>query len=121
MGFFSSVAKIVHPASSALGIGKKSHKPGAKFKGNLANQQRKAELDEAMKAYDLIPQNIKDSYTKTAQTAGTFANTPEFAAGLQSEVDAGVRGARVAEAARINSMRKALDNKYKNSVAYEEF
>lgn len=121
MGFFSSVAHVLHPASSALGIGKKSHRPGAKFLGRLANKERQAQLDATMKEYEALPTTINDAYTNSAKTAGTFANTPEFMAGLQSEVDAGVRGARVAEAARINALRKAMDNKFKGSMEYEEF
>lgn len=130
MGFFD-VAKIFHPAAGALGLGDKSHRPGAKFLGRLANKERQAQLDRVMKDYENIPHMINDAYTKSAQQAGTYANTPEFLAGLQSEVEAGARGARVAEAARINALRKDLDNKFKGGSmtkgadgwksGYEEF
>lgn len=69
---------------------------------------RNAELDSAMKEYNDVPTSLRKSYTEAAQRAGTYANTPEFASGMDSEVQAGARGARVALASRINALKKAL-------------
>lgn len=69
---------------------------------------RTKELEDAMKEYNDVPTTIRKSYTEAAQRAGTYANTPEFGAGLDSEVVAGSRGARVGIAGRINALKKAL-------------
>lgn len=69
---------------------------------------RTKELEDAMKEYNDVPMTIRKQYTEAAQRAGTYANTPEFGAGLDSEVQAGSRGARVGIAGRINALKKAL-------------
>lgn len=70
--------------------------------------KRTGELGELEKEYDTIPDTLRSQYEHDARRAGTFAETPQFRSGLESEVGAGARGARVANVARQNALRKLL-------------
>lgn len=76
--------------------------------GNAAAHNQ--DLDQAMKDYGNIETNVRNSYTDAAKKAGTYANTNEFNSGLNSEIQGGVRGARVEAVSRINALRKAAGN-----------
>jgi len=65
-------------------------------------------LADAMKEYDNVPNTIRSTYIDTARKAGTYGDTDQFRSGLESEVLAGSRGARVGIAGRINALKKAL-------------
>lgn len=110
MGFFDVIGKINPIKGAILGGGGKSHRPGKKWIEKQENRARQEELTAAEKDYGLIPDRLKENYTNAAIKAGTYANTPEFAQGLDSEVQAGARGARFEAEARINSLRKAMGN-----------
>ena len=71
----------------------------------LANE---GQLGAAMKEYEDAPNVVRKTYLDSARKAGTYGDTAEFEQGLQSEVQAGARGARVGIAGRINALKKAL-------------
>lgn len=105
-GFFKKAMKIVHPAMRLF-----EDRGNPQGYTDLGTQQgHQADLDSAMKDYGNIETNVRSSYTDAAKKAGTYANTNEFNSGLNSEVQSGIRGARVNAVARINAMRKAMGN-----------
>ena len=109
MGSFSK--KIVGKINPIKGLilGKDKKKTNVPYLTGIGEtREREASLASAMKEYDEIPGMLRSGYLDTAKRAGTFGATPEFEAGLNSEVEAGARGARVSTAARINSLKKAL-------------
>lgn len=112
--FVKRVSKVLHPIGSSLikdDEAEAKKKQGETDWQNLGqNTARQAELDAAMKEYEDVPTLIRGKYSDAAKRAGTYANTPEFASGMESEVTAGARGARVGLAARINALRKAMGN-----------
>jgi len=102
-----SIMKALHPLSRTfLGKDAKDGSAGLQWLGQQAGYR--SSLDQEMKDYDKIPTMLRDKYTQFAQRAGTYGNTPEFQAGLNSEVQAGARGARVEAASRINALRRSL-------------
>jgi hypothetical protein len=92
-------------------FGKKKHDqtPGnlawQKYYDRLHNQDL---LSQEEKDYEKIPDTLKQSYTGAAQRAGTYSDTPQFKSELDSEVQAGTRGARIESVARQNALRTAL-------------
>lgn len=110
MGLLKKRMRLHNPIYKAMDDKKKEKKSNQGYI-DFGNQQRaQADLDAAMKDYEGIETNIRDTYTNAAKKAGTYANTSEFNSGLQSEIQAGVRGARANAVARINAMRKAMGN-----------
>lgn len=79
---------------------------GAYSAASLAELQ--AQLADSEKEYHGLPSSLLKQYTENARRAGTFANTDEFNTGLQSDVQGGLRGARISQAARINALRTRL-------------
>ena len=71
----------------------------------VANEQALSSLEGE---YAGIPDALRNSYGNAARRAGTWGNTDEFAAGLESEVRGGTRGARTLLHGRINALRSAL-------------
>lgn len=106
MGLFKKIRRFVHPGSRLFD--QRGNTQGYVDIGQMnANQ---AALDAAMKDYGNIETDIRDQYTNAAKKAGTYADTNEFKSGLNSEVQSGVRGARVDAVKRINALRKAMGN-----------
>lgn len=107
--FFKKAFKIFHPVEAKMfGIGGKKDDGGQGFMNLGSSKAHQQDLDSAMADYQNIPTAIRDQYTAASKKAGTFANTNEFNSGLNSEVNAGVRGARVNAVARINAIKKSL-------------
>ncbi len=107
MGLFKKIRRIVHPGSRLFD---KRGDGGKGYEALGTHNAHQADLDAAMKDYEGIPASIRNQYTASAKRAGTYADTGEFNSGLNSEVNAGVRGARVNAVARINSLRKIMGN-----------
>ena len=109
MSFFKKVVKFVHPGARQF-LGNKGD--GGQGYMNLgAANARNAAINDAMADYGKIEGNIRDSYTNAAKKAGTYANTNEFNSGLNSEIQAGVRGARVDAVNRIHALQRAAGGK----------
>ena len=108
------VARVLHPIGAGLIKDDEAEaraKQGEQDWQNLGQHNaRQAELDAAMKEYEDVPTLIRNKYSEASKKAGTYAATPEFASGMDSEVLAGSRGARVGLAARINALRRAMGN-----------
>ena len=68
---------------------------------------RSALLRALEQAYHAANQDALSSATANAQRAGTYANTPEFLAGLQSEAQLQGQGAQAAMLPRIAALRSA--------------
>lgn len=104
---FKKIAGYVHPALNVISPnkGKDSSAAWTDY-GNY--QARQAELDAAMKEYENVPTTLRAKYLDAAKKAGTYGATDEFNSGLESEVVAGSRGARVGLANRINALKKAM-------------
>lgn len=123
MGFFSGFKKVVSKINPVKGLilGKDKKKTSyTKHDARVIKSEREKQLEAAMKEYDAIPGTIHAKYGDVAKQAGTYANTPEFMSGLQSEVDAGARGARVGMVGRINALRKELGMEDFNPDGYAE-
>lgn len=106
MGLFKKIRRITHPGTRLFD--KRGNNDGYIDIGKRDAQN--ADLASAMEDYGKIETNVRDTYTNAAKKAGTYADTAEFKSGLGSEVQAGVRGARVNAAQRINAMRRAMGN-----------
>lgn len=65
-------------------------------------------LTDLEKEYSEVPNFLKQNYANAARGAGTFSNTQEFQVGLDSDVQAGARGARAGLSERINALRRSL-------------
>lgn len=88
--------------------------PGSKQRGEEAQDSasmhrvKTGELGELERDYQNIPNSLRDKYTAAAQAAGTYGNTDQFKTGLDSEVQAGTRGARLENIGRQNAIRQYL-------------
>jgi len=108
MSFFKKAIKFIHPGARQF-LGNKGD--GGQGYMNLGqNQAENASLGQAMTDYNNIEPTIRNKYIDAAKKAGTYSDTGEFQNGLNSEVQAGVRGARVDAVGRINALRKQMGN-----------
>lgn len=67
-----------------------------------------ADLAALEKDFSDIPNQLKGMYADKARAAGTYAETNEFRRGLDSDVQAGARGAQALLSGRINALRTKL-------------
>lgn len=105
---FKKIKNIVHPGSKLfMDANEKKDSSGA-WKSQGEQDARNAELSAAMKEYNDVPTMLRQNYLDASKRAGTYGNTAEFNSGLESEVVAGSRGARIGLASRINALKKAL-------------
>lgn len=70
--------------------------------------EQEAQRLAAEAEYAGLEGTLSKNYADNARRAGTYADTGEFQSGLRSDVSAGLRGARMSQAARINALRKQL-------------
>ena len=69
---------------------------------------REQELSDLQRDFEKTPELLRTRYTSDAQRAGTYSNTGEFASGLDSEVEAGIPGARASNMARQQALQAEL-------------
>jgi hypothetical protein len=74
---------------------------------NSASAQQ-AMLKEEEDALTNLRPTLEGKYKGQAKSAGTYADSPEFARGLESDVQAGYRGAAMTLQDRINAIRRRL-------------
>lgn len=74
----------------------------------LGRQRDEADLVSLEGEYSGIPDVLRQRYTDMAKQAGTYGDTNEFKAGLESDVRAGARGAQAVMESRINALRQRL-------------
>lgn len=67
-----------------------------------------SQLSAAEKEYSDLPATLRDRYTGDARRVGVYSDTPEWQAGLSSEVNAGLPGAQYANLQRQNAIRSQL-------------
>jgi len=106
---WKSIARALHPAYGVVSPRGGGDRAAQVIAHQASIRQAQNELDNEMAGYDKIPDTLRTAYTQSAQKAGTYGNTPEFQAGLNADVQAGTRGARVAAASRINALRRSLN------------
>jgi len=68
----------------------------------------RTELEIAQSELESLPRTVREQVIAAAKRAGTFAETPEFARGAESEIEAQLRGARFATEERIRALRRKL-------------
>ena len=67
-----------------------------------------AERRGAWDTYANTEGDQRKSLTEQSQASGTYANTPEFMSGLESELQGRLPGARDVNAARFNAISRQL-------------
>lgn len=68
----------------------------------------RGELEAEQQALETLPSRIRALTEAESKRAGTFAPTPEFAVGLESESAARERGAKVEGQRRIEAIKRRL-------------
>ena len=85
-----------------------AHEAEAYGIAQAARAAQEQELSDLQRDFENTPELLRTRYTSDAQRAGTFSNTGEFASGLDSEVEAGIPGARASNMARQQALQAEL-------------
>ena len=107
----SRVAGLGNPMLAVAGLGGRGKTKERHLKDQLGAAvpaELGSQLQEEMTSWKDMPTRIKTSQIDAAKRAGTFAETPEFNAGLTSDVKAQERGARLEAVRRMNALRRRL-------------
>lgn len=71
-------------------------------------QAKEKELNDLQGDFEKMPELLRTRYTADAQRAGTYSSTGEFASGLDSEIEAGIPGARASNMSRQQALQREL-------------
>ena len=74
----------------------------------LERSAAEKEYGDLEQEYTVIPERLRELYSAAAKKGGTYSDTGEFKAGLDSEVGQGTRGAQAILQQRLSALRSKL-------------